>query len=152
VERFDPVAGKWEAVAPMGSRRAGLGVAVLEGKLYAVGGHEQRGLHAAPRGHLSSVERFDPVAGKWEAVASMISRRRGLGVTVLEGKLYAAGGHDGSNALSSVERFDPVAGKWEAVASMGTLRNFPSVTCSTDSVMDCPLRPGRGGGGESERT
>ena len=42
-------------------------VAVLDGKLYAVGGGG-----AAPYHHvLSSVERYDPTMNAWEAVAAM---------------------------------------------------------------------------------
>ena len=68
VERYDPALDAWEAVAPMGTARSRHAVAVLDGKLYAVGG---RGL----AGRLSSVERYDPAAGAWEAVASMAAAR-----------------------------------------------------------------------------
>ena len=33
--------------------------------------------------------------------------RGGVGVAALGGKLYAVGGHDGTNYLSSVEEYDP---------------------------------------------
>ena len=45
--------------------------------------------------------------GSWTAVASMSTGRNGLGVGVLEGKLYALGGTDGSSRLSSVQAYDP---------------------------------------------
>ena len=40
VERFDPKCNKWETTTPMLTHRHGLGVAVLCGPLYAVGGHD----------------------------------------------------------------------------------------------------------------
>jgi len=52
VKRYDPAPNAWEAVAPMAAGRAIVGVAVLDGKLYAVGGYNN--------GFLSSVERYDP--------------------------------------------------------------------------------------------
>jgi kelch-like protein 1/4/5 len=52
-------------------------VAVLEGKLYAVCFYDGSTF-------LSSVERFDPVAGKWEAVASMGSLRNYPSAAVLQ--------------------------------------------------------------------
>ena len=52
-------------------------VAVLDGKLYAVGGRNEDG-------YLSSVERYDPALDAWEAVAPMARARGGdLAVVVL---------------------------------------------------------------------
>ena len=91
-------------------------MAVLDGKLYAVGGQD------AFYDVLSSVERYDPATNAWEAVAPMGTARWGLAVAVLDGKLYAVGGR-GGGVLSSVERYDPALGAWEAVALMGTARS-----------------------------
>ena len=58
----------WEEVAPMTRARYFHGVAVLDGKLYAVGG-------ASIDAPLNSVERYVPAANAWEAVAPMASVR-----------------------------------------------------------------------------
>jgi len=55
---------------------------------------------------LDSVEIYDPVTNKWTFAASMSCPRGGVGVAALGGKIYAVGGHDGSNYLSSVEAYD----------------------------------------------
>ena len=104
----------------MATARSEHGVAVLDGKLYAVGGYSN------DDGILSSVERYDPAANAWEEVAPMAEAREAHAMAVLEGKLYAVGGQDaGYNALSSVERYDPAANAWEAVAQMAAARcNF----------------------------
>jgi len=47
------------------------------------------------------------VSNMWSTVVSMSCPRGGVGVAALGGKLYAVGGHDGSNYLSSVEEYDP---------------------------------------------
>ena len=39
VERYDPEADVWEDVAPVGTARWNHAVAVLDSKLYAVGGY-----------------------------------------------------------------------------------------------------------------
>ena len=44
-------------------------------------------------------------------VASMSCCRGGVGVSALGGRLYAVGGHDGSNYLNSVESYDPLTNK-----------------------------------------
>ena len=101
-------------------------MAVLDGKLYAVGGHDN------DDGYLSSVERYDPALDAWESVASMSTARDFHGVAVLDSKLYAVGGYKtyavtgGDNNvshLSSVERYDPGTDAWEAVAPL-TLARF----------------------------
>lgn len=50
VERLDPRSGEWKCVAPMSKRRCGVGVAVLNDLLYAVGGHDGQS-------YLNSIER-----------------------------------------------------------------------------------------------
>lgn len=51
VERYDPQTNEWRMVAPMNKRRCGVGVAVLNDLLYAVGGHDGQS-------YLNSVERY----------------------------------------------------------------------------------------------
>lgn len=51
VERMDGRTGEWRCVAPMSKRRCGVGVAVLDNLLYAVGGHDGQS-------YLNSVERY----------------------------------------------------------------------------------------------
>lgn len=50
VEKFDPQNMEWKMVAPMSKRRCGVGVAVLNDLLYAVGGHDGQS-------YLNSIER-----------------------------------------------------------------------------------------------
>ena len=100
----------------MASRRLGPGVAVLDRCLYAAGGSDG----SQP---LSTVERFDPRVGKWQTVASMMWKRKHLGLTTYHGQLYAIGGRDDQTELSSAEIFCPAASKWSPIVSMGTKRS-----------------------------
>lgn len=72
------------------------GVGVLEGILYAVGGHD---------GPLvrKSVEAYDPAKNRWTPVSDMAMCRRNAGVVAMNGLLYVVGGDDGSSNLASVE-------------------------------------------------
>lgn len=111
-------------VAPMSKRRCGVGVAVLNALLYAVGGHDGQS-------YLNSIERwgrenckkikkgkvfyspfyclfarYDPQTNQWSAdVAPTSSCRTSVGVAVLDGYLYAVGGQDGVSCLNHVERW-----------------------------------------------
>ena len=97
-------------------------MAVLDGKLYAVGGYNDGGT-------LSSVERYDP-AHAWEAVAPMATARSRLAVAVLDGKLYVMGGNGENEALCSLERYDPVTNAWEAAAPLTTARCFHGIAAA----------------------
>lgn len=62
----------------------------------------------------------------------MKTKRCRLGLSGLNGKLYAAGGYDSAQFLSSVERYDPIKNEWEYVASMNVKRSrMALVTCNT---------------------
>ena len=67
MERSDPIENAWEAVAPMATARYAHAMAVVDGKLYAMGGYNN--------GFLNSVERYDLAVGAWEAVAPMAAAR-----------------------------------------------------------------------------
>nr|7ON6_A Chain A, SAKe6AE [synthetic construct] len=124
VEAYDPETDTWSLVAPMKTRRSGVGVAVLDGRIYAVGGYD-----GSPDGHthLNSVEAYDPETDTWSLVAPMKTRRSGVGVAVLDGRIYAVGGYDGSpdghTHLNSVEAYDPETDTWSLVAPMKTRRS-----------------------------
>jgi N-acetylneuraminic acid mutarotase len=89
-----------------------LAAAVVDGKLYVMGGYDSQNLT------LSFVERYDPSTNAWEAAAPMSTARRALAAAVVDGKLYVMGGHDGQNWLSSIERYDPAKDEWVTMASM----------------------------------
>ena len=87
------------------------------GSLYAVGGKE------SSESITRSVEMYSLLENQWQETTGMIVRRQQLGVGVLDGKIYAVGGSDGSLRLSSVECFDPATNFWSFVAPMGTCRS-----------------------------
>ena len=48
------------------------------------------------------LHRFDPETKQWNFIAPMTTARSTVGVAVLNGRLYAVGGRDGSACLNSV--------------------------------------------------
>lgn len=69
VEVFDPVANRWEKCQPMTAARSRVGVAVVNGLLYAIGGYDGQL-------RLSTVEVYNPETDTWTRVGSMNSKRR----------------------------------------------------------------------------
>ena len=73
VERHDAAANAWEEVAPMAVSRAAVGVAVLDGRLYAVGGKNE---DEEDEGVIrNTVEIFDPATNAWGEVSPMATAR-----------------------------------------------------------------------------
>lgn len=70
----------------MPTPRAGLTTSVVNGKIYAIGGGQQR------LASLSTVEQFDPIRNKWISLPDMLSKRIGLSSCAINGKIYVIGG------------------------------------------------------------
>src|SRR5439155_526290 len=100
VEAYDPASNTWTTKASMPTARGGLGVAVVNGVLYAVGGEDGASL-------LATVEAYDPTSNTWTTKASMPTARVWLGVAASAGILYAVGGYNGS-FLATNEAFTPL--------------------------------------------
>lgn len=111
----------WAEMAPMMVARADLGVATINGRIYAVGGNDGDK-------HHTSVECYIPSQNKWISVAAMKERRSKVAVAELNGFLYAIGGCNGRlnknkplsrvelfPYLTIVERYDPKLDTWTVV-------------------------------------
>eukprot|EP00095_Tigriopus_kingsejongensis_P011750 snap_masked-scaffold241_size241811-processed-gene-0.2 protein:Tk11750 transcript:snap_masked-scaffold241_size241811-processed-gene-0.2-mRNA-1 annotation:"ring canal kelch homolog" len=134
VECYEFKEERWFPITEMDTRRCRCGVAVVRGRVYAVGG-----FNGSLR--VRTVDEYDPVKERWSSVATMEARRSTLGVAVLHDRIYAVGGFDGSTGLSSAEVLDlsvPTAGaiegvgpspsrEWRPIASMSTRRSSVGV-------------------------
>lgn len=76
----------------------------------------------------------------------MSARRSGAGVGVLDGILYAVGGHDGPLVRKSVEAYNPETNQWSLVSDMSFCRRnagkffkrgFKGELLSTREKKDC---------------
>ncbi|KAF6099666.1 kelch like family member 18 [Phyllostomus discolor] len=121
VEVFDPVANRWEKCRPMTTARSRVGVAVVNGLLYAIGGYDGQL-------RLSTVEVYNPETDTWTRVGSMNSKRSAMGTVVLDGQIYVCGGYDGNSSLNSVETYSPETDKWTVVTPMSSNRSAAGVT------------------------
>ncbi|XP_076033386.1 kelch-like protein 8 isoform X2 [Oratosquilla oratoria] len=110
-EKYDPISDMWTPIAPLNEARAYHSVAVVDNRVYAMGGYD--GVH-----WLNSVECYDPLKDAWSPAPPMVSSRSSFGVTVSDGRIYCLGGFGGSQALNSVEKFNPRTNKWHCVTSM----------------------------------
>lgn len=115
---YDPAANTWTTKASMATARGDHELAVVDGKIYAIGGVNGNGSNC-----LNSVEEYNPATNTWTTKATMATARGLHEVTVLDGKIYAMGGIGPSSvALSSTEEYDPATDSWTTMAAMVTAR------------------------------
>jgi len=120
--RYDPVARRWEQLAPLPTPGASpldhVAVAALDGKLYYVGGLEQ---YPAPS--VGTVWVYDPATDSFARGADM-PRPRGAGaLAVHDGTLLYVGGLAGGRAVPWLDAYDPKTDTWRELPSMGTARD-----------------------------
>ena len=101
----------WTTKDPMSIARLGLGVAVVNGVLYAVGGN-------ISGSWTNFVEAYEPVANNWATKAPIPQAPIPAAVGVVDGVLYAVGGYD----AGTLQAYDPVANTWTTKAPMPTVR------------------------------
>jgi N-acetylneuraminic acid mutarotase len=124
VEEFDPATDAWAIKADMPTSRNWPAAAVVNGKIYVIGG--DRTFLSTPR---RTVEEYDPALDVWTGKTDMPSARSGHAAAVVEGKIYVMGGLTtrGAAPLSVVEVYDPVGDAWEGKSPMPTARGTAGV-------------------------
>lgn len=126
-------------------RRLGVGLAVVNRLMYAVGGFDGND-------RLRTCECYHPENNEWTIIPPMKTGRSGaglcensiqvlslrfnlksfsfffVGVAALNQFIYVVGGFDGTRQLACVERYDTEHGVWDSVASISIARSALSVT------------------------
>lgn len=122
VEMFDPDTCRWKPLAclPFAISKHGM-VSSGDNYIYLAGGE-------FPDGSASrSVWRFDQNLDTWMEMVPMNVARSELGITILDGQVYAIGGWDGNCRLDSVERYDPATNSWAFIPPMKMALTSPAV-------------------------
>ena len=123
--RDHPVAGQvaaWTPKAPLPEPQSHLAVAVLDGKIYAVGG--ERGGAPVPTANV-----YDPATNAWSALPPLPEARTDLGAAAVNGKLYVLGGTTSGSGtaappgLTTVSIYDPATRQWTTAAPLPTARS-----------------------------
>jgi len=117
------MSGKWTQKADMPTARYIAGSAVVDGKIYVIGG--------APVqfGATAAVEEYSPATDTWTRRADMPTARQGVAAAAVGGIIYAIGGNSGKPVdrnLSTVEAYDPAADTWTKKADMPMARMLGS--------------------------
>lgn len=119
----------WQYKTPMTLARKGMAVAVLEQKIWVIGGSQMG--NSATR----AVEVYDPVTDSWNNAypAIQVPREDAVAETLF-GKIYLFGGSNQMQLISEVECFDPNNGEWQVITTLPTPRRGLSSVVVDSSI------------------
>ncbi len=116
---YDTTTDTWATgpAIPLAFQRGSAGAAVYNGKIYVVGGSV--GGHGASSVRVTDFSEYDPNTDTWTALPDAPRARDHFHAAVLDGKLYVAGGRDGSqgNTVPEVDVYTFATGTWSTLGA-----------------------------------
>lgn len=135
-------ANSWIEKAPMHVARSDLGVSVIDGKIYAIGGctangfiPNSKGNDYKAKGWITNInEEYDPTTDMWTFKSPMPTSRYQFAIASYQNKIYCFGGilnwASGNTTYTGVnEVYDPATDIWETKTPM------PIITCAQAHVL-----------------
>ena len=109
--------GSWQELSPTPSVRTEASVALLDGKIYLIGGF-------TPKGITDRVEAWDPESNTWLIKSRLPRPLHHTTATVVDNKLYVIGGFFSGRwtPVKTAYEYDPTTNKWTTKAPMPTAR------------------------------
>jgi N-acetylneuraminic acid mutarotase len=125
VWQYDPANDRWEKRAPLPTPRGALAVAVVDGRIYAMGGERFKSTgELTAYEPVADVAVYDAKTNAWEVLPPLRYRRDHLVAGAIGGRVYAVGGRDRPNyTLQNIEEFNPATRAWTERAPMPTGRS-----------------------------
>lgn len=110
---FDPATGVWTDLPPMPSGRSSHDAAVLDGKLYVVGGWNMAGSDSTTWHTTALVCDLNQKELKWQELPAPGFERRAVSLAACKGKLFVIGGMESTDETTrKVSVFDPATQAW----------------------------------------
>lgn len=119
VAAFDLKVGAWVALPSLPEARSSFDAAVLDGKIYVIGGWAMAGEKEAVWHETAWVLDVTAAKPEWKAVPNPPFQRRALAVAAHQGKIYAIGGMQSEGGPTTrVDIFDPQTQTWSRGADL----------------------------------
>jgi N-acetylneuraminic acid mutarotase len=124
--------GVWAKRAPLSGVRSETAIAVVDGKIYLIGGNtvEMRNGMAVDRYDAGLAEEYDPGTDRWRTLAPMPNGAGHAAIAVMDGKIYVAGGFKVRQHMQAIDGFyayDPKTGTWETLPALLSPRGSPNL-------------------------
>src|SRR5215470_6862093 len=115
---FAQTTGRWTTAAPLPEERSEVAVAVLDGRIYVVGG----------LGGRDGLLEYEAAADRWRERASPPISVNHAGFASVGGRLYLVGGYvNGREPSARTVVYDPTSNQWRDVAPLPTARGALAV-------------------------
>jgi len=127
-EVFDPPTRRWSARANAPTARNSAASAVIDGKIYVVGGRKfvKNADGTTQQVNVPNLEVYDPKLDRWKTRSPMPQAQGGLAATAFNGKLYVFGGEQWvpeQKVFAESWVYDPQTDVWEALPPLPTPRH-----------------------------
>jgi N-acetylneuraminic acid mutarotase len=127
----DAVADSWVSKTPMQQARGGLGVAAVNGRIYAIGGTTESGQRIYTGGYLGNItggvsstnEEYNPEMDTWTLKSPMPTPRADFAIVAYENRIYCIGGRTNTSVTNVNEVYNPESNTWETKTSAPTARS-----------------------------
>ena len=117
-EAYNPETNTWIKKSSMPTPRHHLNSAVIDGKLFAIGGR-MSGL----KSNVNVNEVYDPEQDAWAKLRSMLLRNSGLAIASFSDRIYVFGGDSPlETAYKNTLEYDPEFDNWTSGISLPTAR------------------------------
>jgi len=115
VVALDLMAQSWNGLPDLGAARHGMAVAAVGKTVYAIGGSTGvgDGQVTSSAEALKLAPRKPQPAAEWRSLPDAPTARLMMAWTVLDGKIWVAGGMREGETLQTVESYDPQTGAWQ---------------------------------------
>lgn len=131
MEEYDPISDRWRVRAGLPRALTHVGLAAMDGKIYAIGGF----LRDVHREAQTDAFVYDPAADQWSTLAPLPSPRGSVGAVALNGKIHAIGGRDPNDQLQARhDIYDPAKKTWTAAAPLPVARDHLSVVVANGRI------------------
>ena len=122
IEMYNTHTDTWVKKPDMPTLRTSFATAVVDGKIYLIGGRvkDKRGEEVI----TGLVEVYDPLTDRWDKRTDMPTVRSGMDAVVVEGKIYVIGGQTRKapglveRFVRSIEEYNPKTDKWHQLPDM----------------------------------
>lgn len=120
---YDPQTNTWTDLPPLPQSRSSIDAAIVDGRVYVVGGWNLQGESSGDAPWHENALVFDLTAknGKWEEIAPPPFVKRALAAVAHDHKLFVLGGMASDNQISNdVHFYDPTKNTWTAGPALPT--------------------------------
>ena len=144
-EAYNPETNSWEVKAPMPTQRDHSGSALVNDKIFVIGGRQPWGGPLFK--NLDKNEMYDPKSNTWSTLAPLPTNRSGISAVSFDGKIYVLGGESIHEVFNENERYDPITNTWTQEPNMPTGRHGFAAVVIDKKIYTIAGGPDPGGDG-----